>query len=79
MGTVCAWNSTTLDLDSICVGRSPPSSVLIRVIVSAKSRDGSPRRGPKPAFGYLIPTLKTVDGFPCSVARLRHSPSNYQP
>jgi len=55
------------------------SSVLIRVIVSAKSRDGSPRRGPKPAFGYLIPTLKTVDGFPCSVARLRHSPSNYQP
>jgi hypothetical protein len=77
MGTVCAWNSTTLDLDSIiCVGLS---SVLIRVTVSAKSRDGSPRRGPKPAFGYLIPTLKTVDGFPCSVARLRHSPSNYQP
>ena len=63
---------------AVCARRSA-SGVPIRVSVHAKSRGGSPRRGPEPAFGYLIPTLKTVDGFPCSVARLRHSPSNYQP
>ena len=42
-------------------------------------RNKSCPRGTSPTFRFLNPTLKTDCSFRCSIARLTHSPHNYQP